>query len=97
MVITTHNENCYTEICLAFLDDAFVNNCTFILFNENEIIYHQETSMLRSLSTDTITHTTNQPDKETTSKPTLLEYQKSNSAKVERVQRRASRFVKSRY
>ena len=28
--------------------------------------------MLRSLSTDTITHTTNQPDKETTSKPTLL-------------------------
>ena len=50
----------------------FVNNCTFILFNKNEIIYHQETSMLRSLSTDTITHTTNQPDKETTSKPTLL-------------------------
>ena len=29
--------------------------------------------MLRSLSTDTITHTTNQPDKETTSKPTLLQ------------------------
>ena len=50
----------------------FVNNCTFILSNKNEIIYHQETSMLRSLSTDTITHTTNQTDKET-SKPTLLE------------------------
>ena len=30
--------------------------------------------MLRSLSTDTITHTTNQPDKETT-KPTLFHYQ----------------------
>ena len=72
VVITTHNENWYTEICLAFLDDAFINSCTFNLFNKNEIIYHQETSMLRSLSTDTITHTTNQPDKETTSKPTLL-------------------------
>ena len=73
MVIRTHNGNCYTEICLAFLDDAFVNSCTFILFNKNEIIYHQETSMLRSLSTDTITHTTNIPDKETTSHTTLLE------------------------
>ena len=28
--------------------------------------------MLRSLSTDTITHTTNQPDKETTFHPTLI-------------------------
>ena len=74
VVITTHNGNCYTEICLAFLDDAFVNNCTFILSNKNEIIYHQETSMLRSLSTDTIAHTTNQPDKETTSDTTLLYY-----------------------
>ena len=60
VVITIHNGNCNTEICLAFLDDAFVNSGTFILFNKNEIIYHQETSMLRSLSTDTITHTTNQ-------------------------------------
>ena len=73
MVIRTHNGNCYTEICLAFLDDAFVISCTFILFNKNEIIYHQETSMLRSLSIDTITHTTNQPDKETTSDTTLLD------------------------
>ena len=29
--------------------------------------------MLRSLSTDTITHTTNQPDKERRPKPTLLD------------------------
>ena len=50
----------------------FVNNCTFILFNKNEIIYHQETSMLRSLSTDTITSTTNQPDKETTFQTNLV-------------------------
>ena len=61
VVITIHNENWYTETCLAFLDDAFINSCTFNLFNKNEIIYHQETSMLCSLSTDTITHTTNQP------------------------------------
>ena len=36
--------------------------------------------MLRSLSTDTITHTTNQPDKETTSKPTLLYNSNNNNS-----------------
>ena len=39
--------------------------------------------MLRSLSTDTITHTTNQTDKETTSKPTLLYYNKPNLHRIQ--------------
>ena len=74
VVVRTPTRNCYTEICLASFDDAFIHNCTYILFNKNKIIYHQETSMLRSLSTDTITHATNQPDKETTFQTNLVIY-----------------------
>ena len=67
----THNRNYKIDICLASFDDTFVHSYTFV--DKNELIYHQETSMLRSLSTDTITHTyttTNQTNEQTT----LLEW-----------------------